>query len=59
MSGHEIAKNIRIAYPKIHIIAQTAYASEEDKEEALNAGCHDYIAKPIQRNEILEKMQKI
>lgn len=59
MSGHEIARTIRTTYPQIFIIAQTAYASEEDKEEALNAGCHDYIAKPIQRDDIILKLQKM
>lgn len=59
MTGLEIARTLRLSYPNIHIIAQTAYSSQEDKDEAFNAGCHDYLTKPIQRNDLIEKLQRV
>lgn len=42
-------------YPNIPIIAQTAYSTDNDKRKALNAGCSDFISKPLS----LETIQNI
>ncbi len=55
ISGLEAVKKIRKFNKEIPIIAQTAYALEGDKEKAIEAGCNDYISKPINRND-LEKI---
>ena len=47
MDGYTVTKEIRKENSKVPIIAQTAYALSGDKEKAINAGCNDYIAKPI------------
>lgn len=41
------------AYRFIPFIAQTAYAMAGDRERMLEAGFDDYIAKPINKNELL------
>lgn len=41
------------AYRLIPFIAQTAYAMAGDRERMLEAGFDDYIAKPINKNELL------
>ncbi|HUX53276.1 MAG TPA: PAS domain S-box protein [Williamwhitmania sp.] len=46
MDGLEAARRIRAFNPTIPIVALTAYALSDDREQALSAGCDDYIAKP-------------
>lgn len=47
MNGFEATRQIRQFKTDVVIIAQTAFALTGDKEKALEAGCNDYIAKPI------------
>ena len=58
MNGFEATRKIKLIHPDIPVIAQTAYASVEDREMALLAGCEDFIAKPIKKNLLLEVIQK-
>ena len=54
MSGYEATKIIRETNKEVIIIAQTAYALAGDKEKAIEAGCSDYISKPIDREKLLD-----
>ena len=51
MNGYEATKSIRAMENKelasIPIVAMTANAFEEDKQEALKSGMNGHIAKPI------------
>jgi CheY-like chemotaxis protein len=47
MDGFEATRLIKTIMPHIPIIACTAYAMEEEKEKCLEAGCDDYVSKPI------------
>jgi two-component system cell cycle response regulator DivK len=58
MDGYEVTKEILSIYPKVPIIAQTAYAQTGEKERILNAGCIDYITKPIDSELLFETMDK-
>lgn len=49
MNGFEATEEIRALNPNIPIIAQTAYAMNEDKEKALQCGCNDYLSKPLNK----------
>ena len=41
------------------IIAQTAYAFKNEKEQCLKEGCNEYIAKPYTKEELLEKVTRV
>ncbi|NLD48390.1 MAG: response regulator, partial [Clostridiaceae bacterium] len=43
---------------KIPVIACTAYTQNEDAQKLLNQGFDDYIAKPINRNELLNIIKR-
>ena len=58
MSGYTATREIRKFNKEIIIIAQTAYGLAGDREKAIEAGCNDYIAKPINRNELFEIIRK-
>ncbi|MBN1821795.1 MAG: response regulator, partial [Prolixibacteraceae bacterium] len=47
MDGFEATRQIIKSKPDLKIIAQTAYALKNDEKMAMDAGCIDYIAKPI------------
>jgi len=47
MDGYEATRQIRKFNNKVPIIAQTAYALSGDRAKAIEAGCNDYIAKPL------------
>jgi len=59
MNGIEATQQIRKFNKKVPILAQTAYAMPGDKENALKAGCNDYISKPIDKQSLLAKINRL
>lgn len=58
MDGLEATRIIRTYSKDIPIIALTAYAFESDKDRALEAGCNDFVTKPVEEealNRVLGK----
>jgi len=58
MDGYEATRQIREFNKDVIIIAQTAYGFSGDKEKAIEAGCNDYISKPIKPEELLDLIKK-
>jgi len=58
MDGLEATKRIKAFRPELPIIAQTAFAMEADRETALFAGCDDFIAKPILKEQFKQVLEK-
>ena len=58
MNGIEATRAIKRFNPQLPIISQTAHAIAGDQEKSLEAGCDDYITKPINEAELLEKYEK-
>jgi len=54
MNGYEATREIRKLSQDVIIIAQTAYGLSGDKEKAIEAGCSDYITKPINKELLFE-----
>ncbi len=58
MDGNEATRQIRQFNKDVIIIAQTAYVFAGDSEKAIEAGCNDYISKPVNKtllNELIKK----
>jgi CheY-like chemotaxis protein len=58
MNGYEAAQEIKKIKPDLPVIAQTAFAMSDDRDKALEAGCDDYLAKPIKSKDLLDMVQK-
>jgi len=58
MNGYDASREIKKIYPKMIIIAQTAFAMSDDRSKALEAGCDDYLAKPIRSKDLLDTVNK-
>lgn len=58
MNGLDATRKIRTFNPELPIIAQTAYAMSEDREKALEAGCVDYIAKPVKKQQLITMIKQ-
>lgn len=58
LNGFEATKQIKKIRPDLPIIAQTAYSTKSEKDEAIAAGCDDFISKPIKEESLNEIMNK-
>lgn len=58
-SGIVLTKEIKKQYPKVIVVAQTAYASKEDQQECIDAGCSDFITKPIDQENLLNVIESL
>jgi PAS domain S-box-containing protein len=54
MDGYEATRIIKKMRPTLPVIAQTAYALSYERKNALEAGCDNYISKPINRDLFME-----
>ena len=58
LNGYDATRQIRQFNKDVIIIAQSAYGLLGDREKAIEAGCNDYITKPILIDELLALIQK-
>ncbi len=57
--GYQATREIKTLNTALPVIAQTAYASAEEMQKCRDAGCDDYITKPIDFDELRRKMAKV
>jgi CheY-like chemotaxis protein len=58
LGGHDATREIRGFNKEVPIMAQTAHALQGDRQKALDAGCNDYIAKPVKKEELMRLIEK-
>ncbi|MBW8018050.1 MAG: response regulator, partial [Planctomycetes bacterium] len=58
MNGYEVTEAIRKKGVKTLVIALTANAMKGDDKKCLEAGCDEYLAKPIDRRELVKTISK-
>jgi PAS domain S-box-containing protein len=56
MGGLEATRKIKSINPKIPVIAVSAHAFWSEQEKAFQAGCDDYITKPLRPEELKKKV---
>ena len=58
MNGYEATKIIKQINPNIPVIIQTAYTLEEERQKSKDAGCDDFISKPIKIKEFKDVLNR-
>jgi len=59
MDGYEAAQRIKALDSSVPIIAQTSYAMAEEKDKCIDAGCDEYITKPLDLDKLLSLINKL
>ncbi len=61
LDGWEATRRVKAdpATAKIPVIALTAHAMAQDREEAMAAGCDDFDTKPVELPRLLEKINAL
>ncbi len=55
INGIDATRTIRETNKEIPVIALTAYAFADDKENSIKAGCNEYLSKPVK----IEQLSRI
>jgi CheY-like chemotaxis protein len=58
LNGLEAVKQIRKFNPDVFIISQTAYAQNGYRAKSMEAGCNEYIEKPVNKNKLYDIITK-
>jgi signal transduction histidine kinase/ActR/RegA family two-component response regulator len=54
IDGFDVARRLRAENYRGPIVAITAHAREGDRQRCIDAGCDDYLAKPVDRGRLIE-----
>ena len=56
--GKQATRDIKALRPNLPIVAQTAYAFDDEREKILHDGFDAYLAKPIRRSDIMSVIEQ-
>lgn len=59
MDGLEATREIRRTNPSVPIVAVTAFAYDQDRQRALEAGCNDYLSKPLTGDRLKQLLRSL
>ena len=59
MDGLEATRQIREFNADIPIIALTAYVFDTNKKDAIDAGCNDFLSKPVNRTVLIDALNNL
>ena len=59
INGYECTRIIKQERPDLPVVAQTAYAMSGEREISREAGCDDYLSKPIKVKELLNVIARL
>jgi PAS domain S-box-containing protein len=59
MHGLEATALIKAFRPELPVVAVTAYAQTGDRQKMLQAGCDEYLAKPVKVNDLKDMIKKM
>jgi hypothetical protein len=57
MPGFEFIREVRKINPGVKIIVQSSYDVSNDKERAFDAGCDEYLRKPLKSDFLLSRIK--
>jgi CheY-like chemotaxis protein len=58
MDGLEATAKIKEVHPELPVVALTANAFDSDRQLALQAGCDDFLSKPVSAEKCLQMIAK-
>src|SRR5918996_3576322 len=58
MNGYEATRQIRATMPSTPIIGLSAHAMQRDEVRAKEAGCNDYLTKPVDEDLLMLKLKE-
>lgn len=58
LGGLDVLKRVRHQYPEVRVILLTGHSSPRDGVEGMRLGAFDYLMKPINIKELIEKIGK-
>jgi signal transduction histidine kinase/CheY-like chemotaxis protein len=58
MDGIEACRRIKNLNPNVPVFMQSAYTQPADKQKAIQAGCDEYITKPIMKKNLISLISK-
>jgi DNA-binding response OmpR family regulator len=58
MGGLEVLQRIRRRHPDIPVILLTGHSSTQDGMKGMRLGAFDYLVKPLNIGELIEKIRK-
>ncbi len=59
LDGYEATKIIKKMRADLPVIAQTAYAMSDERDLSMQAGCDEYLTKPIRPKKLLRKINQL